>query len=278
MKLSVCIGVYNAADVIIETLTAIKNQTYTDFECILVDDHSEDSTPDLIIDFIKTDDRFKLFLNLTEPAKPYVDSHNKSYELGSAEYLLRLDQDDIPKADMFEKFVKFMDEHPEYDMVSSGFQNINGKQISDLVDERRDRREDDILHKYEIEEFVYDYQIDNALWANQCSCIRKSFLDLHNVKFEEAKLGDVMFWWRMLANGANPGFIPEKLLYYRNYEYSSSHTTLYCIPTNDVKYLYTVTSLKMNAMYVWYKRTNKMCYKYAFDKYKYVVDKLTKMI
>ena len=54
MKLSVCIGVYNAEDVIIETLTAIKNQTYTDFECILVDDHSDDSTHSLIIDFIKS--------------------------------------------------------------------------------------------------------------------------------------------------------------------------------------------------------------------------------
>jgi glycosyltransferase involved in cell wall biosynthesis len=275
MKLSVCIAVYNAENLILETLSAVKSQTFKDFECILVDDHSTDSTPEIIIDFIKEDNRFKFFMNLTDKTYPYTDSHNKSYELASGEYLLRLDQDDIPKFDMFDKLVKYLDDNPNVDMVSTGFQSFYNTFDPNVQDIRISKDEEELDELFKSNNFVYRYQLKNETWANQCSCIRRSFLDKHPIKFEEFKLGDVMFWWRMLGEGAEPGYIPEKLLYYRLHNASTSHLSLYLVPSDSSAYLYTVASLKLKAMHIWYEKTNKVEYKCAFDKYEYLVNKLT---
>ena len=109
-------AVHNSAAFIRNTLSSIQNQTYKDFECIIVDDYSTDDTVNIIYeDFCKKDKRFKLFINHTDPNKPYVDSHNLSYELASGKYLFRMDHDDEMFPDCVEFQVNFMEEHPEID-------------------------------------------------------------------------------------------------------------------------------------------------------------------
>ena len=60
--ISVCIVTRNNEYDILETLESIKNQTYSNFECIIVDDYSTDDTVKVIGEFCKSDDRFKLLL------------------------------------------------------------------------------------------------------------------------------------------------------------------------------------------------------------------------
>ena len=59
--LSVIIATYNRENLVIQTLNSIKNQTYKDFECIIVNDQSTDNTFNVISDFIKSDNRFTLY-------------------------------------------------------------------------------------------------------------------------------------------------------------------------------------------------------------------------
>ena len=59
MKVSVCIALYNGASYLKEMIESIINQTYTNFECILVDDHSTDNTVELLSQYVKLDDRLK---------------------------------------------------------------------------------------------------------------------------------------------------------------------------------------------------------------------------
>ena len=60
-KISIVIPVYNAEKFVKETLDSVTNQTFTDFECVIVNDGSKDNSLDIINDFVLTDCRFKCF-------------------------------------------------------------------------------------------------------------------------------------------------------------------------------------------------------------------------
>jgi glycosyltransferase involved in cell wall biosynthesis len=59
MLFSIIIPTYNRADLIPETIRSVQNQTFKDWECIIVDDGSTDNTKSIIEDLIKQDSRIK---------------------------------------------------------------------------------------------------------------------------------------------------------------------------------------------------------------------------
>ena len=103
---SIAIALYNKEKSIYRTLESIKNQTYKNFECVIVDDHSTDNGPNIVYNcFCKNDTRFKLMMNITN--EQYVDAHNLSYKFCSGKYLFRIDADDIIYPDYLEFNIKF---------------------------------------------------------------------------------------------------------------------------------------------------------------------------
>ena len=60
-KISIVIPVYNAEKFLVETLNSVKNQTFTDFECVIVNDGSTDKSLEIIENYIKNDSRFRVF-------------------------------------------------------------------------------------------------------------------------------------------------------------------------------------------------------------------------
>jgi glycosyltransferase involved in cell wall biosynthesis len=61
--LSIIIPVYNRADIIIDTLMSVKNQSFSEWECLVIDDFSTDNTSEFVTDFVKNDHRFHYYLN-----------------------------------------------------------------------------------------------------------------------------------------------------------------------------------------------------------------------
>lgn len=275
MKLSACMAIYNDEQYILDVLSAIQNQTFTDFECILVDDHSTDNTVELITKFIANDTRFKLFVNMTDKSRPYVDSHNMSYLLASGELLLRLDQDDIPKPDMFEKIVAYLDEHPEVDVVCTAVQHVEedcGEDMNEAIkkDVRYSVLEEDIVRLYNTNSFIIGLFKDHALWMNQTACLRRDFYVKHNPRFEELKSGDVLFWLTIFAHGATPAFIPEKLLHYRIHVNSTCRQKRYWTSPDPLGSLIKLSQAKAAVAKVWYERTHDERYKAAYNVYKFL--------
>ena len=58
---SIIVPVYNREELICETLDSIIMQTYTNWECIIIDDHSTDKTVDVILSYSLNDSRIKIF-------------------------------------------------------------------------------------------------------------------------------------------------------------------------------------------------------------------------
>lgn len=115
-KVSVIMGIYNCAATLQEALDSLYNQSFQDFEIILCDDGSIDNTYEVAKNnSLKYSDVIVL---RNEGNKGLNFTLNKCLERSSGEYIARMDGDDISLPSRFEKEVHFLDEHPEYSIVS----------------------------------------------------------------------------------------------------------------------------------------------------------------
>lgn len=104
LMISIIIPAFNRAHVICKTLDSIKNQTFTDWECIIVDDMSEDSTWNTIQTYIKSDKRYSLIKN--SRTKGAQGARNTGLLKAKGEWIVFFDSDDTMHSDLLEKLYK----------------------------------------------------------------------------------------------------------------------------------------------------------------------------
>ena len=122
---SVILPVYNCESFIHETVESILNQTYIDFELLIIDDASSDETVMKIKQF--EDDRIKL---IEKPENTgYTNSLNQGIKLAKGKYIARMDSDDICEPNRFEKQVKMLENRPELIVCGSAIQINGGDQV-----------------------------------------------------------------------------------------------------------------------------------------------------
>lgn len=118
-KISIILPVYNGARFIKRAISSALDQSFADFELIVVDDCSKDETRNIVFDISKNDDRVKYFLN--KKNLKIAQSLNVGLKLAKGEYIARLDDDDEwidPKK--LEKQIEYLVKNPEYVLVGTG--------------------------------------------------------------------------------------------------------------------------------------------------------------
>ena len=110
-KVSVIIPVYNCEKTIRRTLESITKQTYNEYEVIIVNDGSKDNSYQIISDYIKNDNRFKL---VDQKNSGVSNARNKALSLITGDYICFIDGDDWISPDYFENITIDLDNH---DMV-----------------------------------------------------------------------------------------------------------------------------------------------------------------
>jgi glycosyltransferase involved in cell wall biosynthesis len=98
--ISIIIPTYNQENVLIETLVSVLDQTYADWECIIVDDGSSVITLKIINEFCLKDSRFKFFRRPQNYPKGANACRNYGFEKSVGKYIQWFDADDIMKKDM----------------------------------------------------------------------------------------------------------------------------------------------------------------------------------
>ena len=93
MTLSVVIPVYNPQKYLINCLDSVLNQSFNNFELIIVNDASTDDSIQIINQYSKKDDRIKVFNNLEHQGAAY--SRNIGLKAASGKYIIFLDADDF---------------------------------------------------------------------------------------------------------------------------------------------------------------------------------------
>ena len=106
-KISVVMPVYNGEKYLSEAIDSILNQTFTDFEFIIINDCSTDGTEGIIKSY--NDSRIVYIKNGKNMG--VANSLNKGLDMATGEYIARMDADDISMPQRFEKQVKFKDKH-----------------------------------------------------------------------------------------------------------------------------------------------------------------------
>lgn len=115
-RISVCIGIYNCAPTLQEALDSLYIQTYQNFKIILCDDGSKDDTLKIAEENARLHDNVVVIKNPKNMGLNYTLNHCLEY--ADTEYIARMDGDDISMPTRFEKEIQFLDDHPEYAVVS----------------------------------------------------------------------------------------------------------------------------------------------------------------
>ena len=132
-KISIIVPVYNVEKYIHCCINSILEQTFSDFECILVDDRSPDNCPQICDDYEKKDNRIKVIHNEQNIGSSLT--RKKGVLASKGNFILFVDSDDWIEHDMLEKmYNKAM--AGNYDIVvSNGFNNTNDCQTDDIKPE-----------------------------------------------------------------------------------------------------------------------------------------------
>lgn len=132
-RISVIMSVRNGAKELSHSIPSILNQTFSDFEFIICDDGSTDSTLILLKEYANNDNRIIIIHN--DQSRGLAFSLNRCIELSNSNILARQDADDASELNRFEVQYKFVKSHPEYAIVGTCWYNVfsNGTKVQNSI-------------------------------------------------------------------------------------------------------------------------------------------------
>lgn len=116
-RLSIIMACFNASGFIKESIQSILEQSYTDFELIIIDDCSTDNSLDIVKHFETKDNRISV-IALTKNSGPAV-ARNAGIKIAKGDWVGILDSDDIAQSLRFEKQMKLADSNEELVLIAS---------------------------------------------------------------------------------------------------------------------------------------------------------------
>ncbi|MBA2846972.1 glycosyltransferase involved in cell wall biosynthesis [Methanococcus maripaludis] len=221
---SVIMPNYNNEKYLPEAIESIVKQTYKNFEFIVIDDCSTDSSWDIIQNYAKKDNRIKAFRN--EKNLKIVKTRNKGFKLMSSnsKYIAIFDSDDISMPERLEKQFNFLEKNLDYGLIGGHTYIIN--ESSEIIASR----------KYETNfKKIIKNIIKKSPVAQPSVMIRKSALlnvGYYNEKYDVCEDYDL---WFKIANNYKIGNLDEFLLKYRITKTQSKTTQLKKTLKNTLK-------------------------------------------
>jgi glycosyltransferase involved in cell wall biosynthesis len=120
---SVIMPVYNGQDYLSETIQSILNQTFGDFEFIIIDDGSQDGSEGVVLSF--RDHRIRFLRNETN--RGTIFTLNRGIAAATGQYIARTDADDVAEPDRFQKQLDFLHQHDDYGLCGTFYRIIDSK-------------------------------------------------------------------------------------------------------------------------------------------------------
>ena len=197
--ISVVMPVYNGERYLREAIDSILNQTYADFEFIILNDGSTDKTEEIILSYndprivyVKNDENLQI-----------VKTLNKGIALAQGKYIARMDSDDISLPARFEKQVQFMENNQRVDICGTWIE---------VFDLRNEKWEYPIGH-----EEIKSVLLFNSALAHPSVIMKKSIFKTNQYDEKYNKAQDYALWVNLLRTYTFHN-IPICLLRYRLHE------------------------------------------------------------
>lgn len=215
-KVSIIMPVYNAEKYLNEAIESILNQTYTNFELILINDASTDNSKEICMEYSEKDSRIVLLENNSVNHGP-GPTRNIGLDHATGKYIYFMDADDWADNNLLECAVDRIQE-TNADIIQFGavYERCNQKKSEQYYWPGKD-----ILTKDEIKKdfFYYWRENRNSLWMH---LFRKEVIE--TIRFENIIIGeDISYIMDALSNADKIAFIAKVLYHYRYVEGSTSH-------------------------------------------------------
>jgi glycosyltransferase involved in cell wall biosynthesis len=179
-KLSVIMPVYNSEKYVFEAIYSILNQTFTDFQFIIINDGSIDNT-------------LKIIKRIRDKRIVIIENHynfgivrclNYGLDIARGEYIARMDSDDISLLTRFEKQIFYLDKNNDVGIVGTWFK-IFGNQNKI------------VMHKQIVD--INDFLDGNKI-GHSTVMMRKSILDKYHLRYDQnfESAEDMDLWTRAI--------------------------------------------------------------------------------
>lgn len=203
---SVVMPVYNAGDFLREAIESILNQTYQNFELIIIDDASTDQSNKVIRMYAKKYPKKIHAIYLKKNINGGGDAAgNVGFAKARGEYIARMDSDDVASVNRLEKQVDYMKAHKQIDVLGSCAWVINGS--GDVTGEKNVP----LTHKGIYQEFfTFHPMIHPTVMVRRSSIMGKT---LYSQKLPSNN--DYLTFFKLIMNGKRFANLPDKLLQYR---------------------------------------------------------------
>lgn len=208
-KVTVLMPVYNGEKYLREAIDSILNQTFTDFEFLIVDDGSTDNSVEIINSY--QDSRINLVKN--DKNEGLVYSLNRGLSLAKGEYIARMDCDDISLPERLKKQIDFLDSNSEIAVVGTWVKVINEKEETQTIWHYP-------LKPLEIEWSLYFY----CPLAHPSAIFRKNIILAYDGYSQEIADAEDYDLWLRLAKENLLSNINDILLLYRQHDFNITKT------------------------------------------------------
>ena len=132
MKLSIVTATFNSEHTVRDTIESVLSQSFTDYEYLIVDGCSKDSTLDILREY---EPKFNGRMHWkSEPDKGIYDAMNKGFKWAQGDILMLINSDDFfARQDALEKVVESFEKHPEADCVYADLYYVSQNNIDNIV-------------------------------------------------------------------------------------------------------------------------------------------------
>lgn len=188
-RITVIMPVYNGEKYLKEAVESILKQTYSDFMLLCIDDCSSDRSVDILQQF--QDARIKVIKN--EENRGIAYTRNRGLEMSETEYIAFLDDDDIALPYRLEHEIRYLDSHPEIQVVGGHQRQIDG-------------HGNDMNKQWSVclnPDYICAYLLLNNTVVNGSTMVRREFIEQYHIRFKDNMCGaeDYLFWVECSLHG-----------------------------------------------------------------------------
>lgn len=206
---SIIVPVYNVEKYIKATIDSVLNQTYTNWELILIENGSADNTGEVVKKYLQelSDDR--IILHVVEGNVGAAGARNYGMDLSKGRFVTYLDSDDLWMPDKLEKQVAFMKEKKAtFSFTGYEFADALGKGTGKVVKVPAT--------------ICYKEALQNTTIFTSTVMFDTQKIDRNELHMPSVKSEDTALWWRILRNGILAYGLQENLVLYRRVSNSLS--------------------------------------------------------
>lgn len=200
LPVSVVMSTYNRENTIKYTIDSVLNQSFGDFEFIIVDDASTDSTEEIIKSY--DDDRILYLKNHKNCGCSF--NYHVCHNIAKGKYVVHIDDDDVSLRERIAKQVVFMDENPDITLSGTYIETFGENKRPSWVFYSEPKILDIVMNLY------------NPI-CHSSVIYRKSYLDEHFINYDVRKKcsQDYDLYKQIVLSGGKIANLPEILIKYR---------------------------------------------------------------